>query len=559
MSLKNIFNFSNLTLVTALLLSVIAAWYSILGLIAIFAAAVIPIIVMGGALEVAKVVTTVWLHKYWDKVSLRLKFYLVPAVITLAFLTSMGIFGFLSKAHMDQTIVSGDSQAKLSLLDEKIKIQRDNIEAARKALGQMDAQVDQRLSRSDNEQGAERAIQIRRQQLPERNKLLKEINDAQSQIAKLNEERAPIAAENRKIEAEVGPIKYIAALIYGDNPDNNLLERAVRWVIILIVLVFDPLALTLVIASNSSRQWDKTIAEEKLKESMPIAEPIVESKPLETINDDVAAMNIAPPDNVTERKFTDEEIHILDTAPVAAWPTEWEKHIDDANKVSDESIADTVIEEKIYDLEKYPYLNQGFKNPDDWVKVGPMVAKETEESSTVIEEKDVVESTTVEEIIENGPVNVEPTVDSTVSISETEKQISTQELNNTIPYKELEGGYLVYDGKVISKNALQEIKPELFQLTGDNISSTKTNFGTNFPKYSTKGDIFVRVDKLPNRVFKFNGNMWIEINKDASQTYLQNDDYIKFLISKLDAGEYDIELLSENEKEQIKTYLDNLS
>lgn len=542
MALKNIFNLSNLTLVTALLLSVIAAWYSILGLIAIFAAAIIPIIVMGGALEVAKVVTTVWLHKYWDKVSLRLKFYLVPAVITLAFLTSMGIFGFLSKAHMDQTIVSGDSQAKLSLYDEKIKIQRDNIEAARKALSQMDAQVDQRLSRSDNEQGAERAIQIRRQQLPERNKLLKEINDAQSQIAKLNEERAPIAAENRKLEAEVGPIKYIAALIYGDNPDSNLLERAVRWVIILIVLVFDPLALTLVIASNSSRHWDNTIAEEKLKESIPITEPAVESKPLETINDDIDAMNIAYPVNVTERKFTDEEIQILDTVPVAPWPTEWEHYSDDTNKVSDEFIKDNVIEEKIYDPEKYPYLNQGFKTPDNWKNVGPMISKENEEISTIVESKDIVE----------------PTVDSTVSISETEKQISIQELNNTIPYKELEGGYLVYDGKVISKNALQEIKPELFQLTGDNISSTKTNFGTNFPKYATKGDIFVRVDKLPNRVFKFNGNMWIEINKDASQTYLQNDDYIKFLITKLDAGEYDIELLSENEKEQIKTYLDNL-
>ena len=85
---------------------------------------------------------------------------------------------------------------------------------------------------------------------------------AQKEIAKLNEERAPIAAENRKVEAEVGPIKYVAALIYGDNPDSNLLERAVRWVIILLVIVFDPLAIALVLAANSSKEWDKETEEE---------------------------------------------------------------------------------------------------------------------------------------------------------------------------------------------------------------------------------------------------------------------------------------------------------
>ena len=115
MFIKNIFNLNNLVLVTALSLSAIAAWYSILGLVAIFAAAAIPIIIMGGSLEIAKVVTTVWLHKHWNRTSWQLKLYLVPAVIALAFLTSMGIFGFLSKAHMDQSIVSGDANATLAM------------------------------------------------------------------------------------------------------------------------------------------------------------------------------------------------------------------------------------------------------------------------------------------------------------------------------------------------------------------------------------------------------------------------------------------------------------
>jgi len=164
---------SNITLLTALTLSTIAAWYSITGLTAIFAAAVIPIIIMGGALEFAKVITTVWLHRHWDRVSLKIKCYLSIAVVALALLTSMGIYGFLSKAHIDQGIPTGDVAAKVSLLDEKIKIQRENIEVARQALAQMNAQVDQRLGRSASEQGAERAVVIRRQQSGERNKLQK--------------------------------------------------------------------------------------------------------------------------------------------------------------------------------------------------------------------------------------------------------------------------------------------------------------------------------------------------------------------------------------------------
>ena len=319
--------FSNFTLFVALTLSTIAAWYSIIGLTAIFAGAVIPIIVMGSALELAKIVTTVWLRKYWDIATWKLKIYLVPAVVLLALLTSMGIFGFLSKAHMDQGITSGDVQAKLSLYDEKIKTQRDNIELARKALQQMDAQVDQRLSRSDSEQAAERAVAIRRQQQGERTKLQKEIGDAQKEIQKLNEERAPIAAENRKVEAEVGPIKYIAALIYGDNADQNMLEAAVRWVIILLVIVFDPLAIALVLAANSSKEWDNLI------------------------EDDKNAMAIVPPEDldVETRPFTQEEIDALNNEPK-----------------EEKSIEET-----------HPYLFNApvLRHPPGVEPVGPLVAK----------------------------------------------------------------------------------------------------------------------------------------------------------------------------------------
>jgi len=248
-----IFGFS--ILVTAILLSCVAAYYSVAGLTAIFSAATIPVIIMGGSLELGKIVATVWLHNNWRRAGLLFKAYLVPAVAFLMLLTSMGIFGYLSKAHSDQSLVSGDAVAKVAIYDEKIKISRDNIEADRRALKQMDEAVDQVMGRSNDEKGADKAVAIRRGQQKERARILADIEAEQKKITNLNEERAPLAAEFRKVESEVGPIKYIAALVYGDNPDSNVLERAVRLVIIMIVLVFDPLALTLILAANKQFEW----------------------------------------------------------------------------------------------------------------------------------------------------------------------------------------------------------------------------------------------------------------------------------------------------------------
>lgn len=251
-----------LTLLSGLSISVVAVWYSVAGLISIFAAAAIPIAVMGIVLELSKLVATVWLKQNWFIAPRLIKSYLLIAISILMLITSMGIFGYLSKAHLDQAVPTGDVAAQVALIDEKIRTERDNIEIARKALAQMDAQVDARLSRSDDERGAERAVQIRKNQAKERSLLQAEIAKSQKTIAALNQERAPIASELRKVEAEVGPIKYIAALLYGDNPDQNVLERAVRWVIILIVIIFDPLAVVLLLASQYSFQYFRKQKEE---------------------------------------------------------------------------------------------------------------------------------------------------------------------------------------------------------------------------------------------------------------------------------------------------------
>jgi len=244
-----------LTLLSGLSISAVAVWYSVAGLVSIFAAAAIPIIIMGVTLEVGKLVATVWLKINWHIEPKLIRTYIIIAITILMLITSMGIFGFLSKAHLDQAVPTGDVADKVSLIDEKIKTQKENIDAARKALKQMDESVDQTMARSADEKGADKAAALRRGQQRERGNLQNDIAKAQKEISILNEERAPVAKELRKVEAEVGPIKYIAALLYGDSPDQNLLEKAVRWVIIIIVMVFDPLAVILLLASQYSFQW----------------------------------------------------------------------------------------------------------------------------------------------------------------------------------------------------------------------------------------------------------------------------------------------------------------
>ncbi len=271
-----------LTLFSGLTISAVAIYYSVAGLVAIFSAAVVPIIVMGVALEVSKLAATVWLKQNWGRAPNFIRGYLLSAIAILMLITSMGIFGFLSKAHSDQSLVSGDVQSKIAVYDEKIKTAKENIDANRKALRQMDEAVDQVMGRSQDEKGADKAVALRRGQAKERTRLLSEITAEQKTIAQLSEARAPIAAEVRKVEAEVGPIKYIANFIYGDNPDANVLEKAVTWVIIIIVIVFDPLAVILLLASQYSFQWFRQSREEKPEEGdSPLEpEPVVDDQPL---------------------------------------------------------------------------------------------------------------------------------------------------------------------------------------------------------------------------------------------------------------------------------------
>jgi len=268
-----------LALISGLSVSAVAVYYSVAGLAAIFASAVIPIIIMGVSLEVGKIVATVWIKQNWSVAPRLIRTYLVVAITVLMLITSMGIFGFLSKAHLDQSVPSGDVIDRLAIIDGKIQTERENIDAAKRALKQMDDSVDQTMARSTSETGAARAAALRKSQQRERVQLSNDITSSQKRISVLNQERSPIAKELRQVEAEVGPIKYIAGFVYGAT-DSAILEKAVTWVIIALIIVFDPLALILLLASQISFQNFREREREE-KEMTPVYIADVGEKPTE--------------------------------------------------------------------------------------------------------------------------------------------------------------------------------------------------------------------------------------------------------------------------------------
>lgn len=508
--------FGYFTLFVALVISTVAEFYSIVGLMAIFAAAPIPVAIMGAALGVGKVTAAVWLKLNWARAKWTYKVYLIPAVALLMALTSMGIFGFLSKAHSDQSLVSGDVQSKIAIVDEKIKTAKENIESNRRQLKQMDEAVDQVMARSTSEEGATKSNNIRRSQQRDRAALAKDIEAQQKLIARLNDEAAPIRAEVRKVEAEVGPIKYIAAMIYGDNPDANLLESAVRWVIILIVIVFDPLALVLILAGQQSIRWGK---DERLAAEEPPQD--------EQGSDSAENINV-----------------IKDDLPPAP-PVE---------PVGKESSI----------LDKHPYLTQPFEN---FKNLKPMVYKPEE---TVVEidpapvgwmfdKTETKKPIKKKRVKKNKVVNKSPNAPGLDASIERPGDYLNPPADNTpeIYYEDLGNGYVIVEGKSIAMDALRGIYPDVWKLIQEAKTQAHSTFGTEFPSKPNKGDMFLNVALLPSKLFKFNGSRWIEVDKSLADSYTYNEDYLQYLIAKINQGHLSPDDLTDSEQEQIREYLKN--
>lgn len=597
-----------ITLLTALSISGIAAYYSIVGLTAIFAAAVMPIIVMGAVLELGKVVTTLWLHYNWERAEWKIKSYLIAAVVILMLITSMGIFGFLSKAHLDQAVPSGDIMAQVALFDEKIKTQRDNIDSTRKVLAQMDSAVDQLMSRSTDETGAQRSANLRKSQQKEKAKLQQEIDVAQKEITKLQEQRSPIATQLRKVEAEVGPIKYIAALIYGDQTNQNMLEAAVRWVIIIIVLVFDPLAIVLILAATTSMDWAKRDrAKRKLEEAEKInlarQEALVESEKAEKYEDYAKAISDAVTLAKAESELEFEKTRAANEEKINAVIDEKTKLMDDITNVN------SALTGMVAQTNELTELIETLK-AEGATAISKQESLESELTS-ILEEYDVMlaEKATLETKLEKANTVILDTNHDMLELSElaarsvdlqqelTSKEDEITALRNKISELTTVAEVIPVElpvieqiiDPVIEPEVTQIEEPEVVEMTADSVATIaeatesptqflpkknkvemdlspqadnfpmggNASFGTQFPVNPLRGDLFLRVDFLPSKLFKWVGSRWIEIDKTNTDTYVFNEEYVKLLVDKVSNNEYDIDDLSSIEQEQVAQYLIN--
>ena len=252
-----------LTFLSAISISVIAAGYSIIGLATIFAGAYIPIIAMGSALEVGKLVAASWLYNNWNNslVPKTIKAYLTTAVVVLIFITSMGIFGFLSKAHLDSVQPQANFTIQTELIDKQIANQQKIIDRSQGTLDRLDAALDKYIDM----EYVTRGLKEREKQKEERDILQTAINEATTKISELQIQKSTVELDQQKIEAEIGPLKYIAELIYGDDAKDHF-DEAVRYAIMVLIFVFDPLAVLLLIAANISLRTWKNERQSKRKE-----------------------------------------------------------------------------------------------------------------------------------------------------------------------------------------------------------------------------------------------------------------------------------------------------
>ena len=598
-----------LSLITSLVISAVAIFYSVTGLATIFAASVIPIVIMGSVLEVGKLITAVWLHRNWQKAVWWLKTYLTVAVIILMFITSMGIFGYLSKSHIEQASASDDQIAKIQILDENIvrldtKIKRwddeitrlssgdigntrvDNLinreeDALNKLLNTIDkeksqyrtqattdinaindkltqyrvttdneitsineqlktcfscaderqALTDAKSNLSTKEDKADNSIVVIKQQLSndlrnvangyssQLNPINARINELKTQsssktqdidervltletsigtaqltLSTYREDKSVIESQFRKLEAEVGPVKYIAEFIYDKQADRGMLEEAVRWVIVTIIFVFDPLAVLLLIASQYS------FAEHKHNKPKP---PTI------------------PPTNPPKRR---------DSYKDMVGKTFKGKYNEaDAPNCNDNKELEKAVQEKlalIKDIFKGAQHEEDVADTKIPAKPAPIKKKTKTSKATA---KKAVKKITPAKPTKRG-----------VIIKKTNSKISDKDTNIITAMIESVSNddYVSYEGKMHRKQAFAMMHPEFIT----DVRST-VDFGIVFPENVSNATLFLRTDFLPTKLFRFNSESWVELDKGLLKESAYSRKYTEHLIEKINEHDYDKILL----------------
>jgi cell division septum initiation protein DivIVA len=561
-----------LAFLTALSISSVSAYFSIVGLTAIFAAAKLPIIILGSTLEIGKIITTLFVHRHWKDLTISLKTYLSIAIIVLMMITSMGTFGFLSKAHLDQALPSDDNQIQLNIIDQKIKTDQDNITAAKQELSQLDQAVNQMMGRTTDATGAQRAVNIRKSQIKDRQRIADTIDTANKDLLALQQQEAPLKVEQNKIAVEVGPIKYIADLIYGQSEDPNILEKAVRIVILMLVSVFDPLAIVLLLAASSImlilKGQKKTMSKSEFK--FPSFFKKKEKEPHPILGEEpsgVKEFGVIPPPLKVVNDFTavfqpnpEYESKIANLQESLEMKTSINESLTSALRVKEEEIhaLKTNIEseaERITELlNNYEHRVSNHEDLHRDLREMLEVEKDSNENlqkanDELREELDIVN--------ERFSMYV---ADSSAKIAElTDQLLAEQQLN-----VDLNNALTAQEGKfseIMTKiNELDTPEAHADRMFANNttqqlVDLENADFGEDFPVNSRNGKLFVSTKTKPHTLYKFIDDYgWIVVDKSTTDSYI-TDEYAQFLVESIASGDFEFTDLTDREQERITEVL----
>lgn len=731
--------FGLLTFIIAISISVVAAYYSILGLMAIFAASAIPVMVMGAVLEAGKLVTAVWLHQNWHRAGLQYKLYLVPAVVLLMFITSMGIFGFLSQAHIEQTAAAAESVAQVQQIDQEIGRLTGSVTAANLLIDQLQssgsgtdanvqrqidaeqarvdsayariqpaideqmniidsqtklyddqiARIDQNLAtlqsyidsgevakaqslvgaRADGEWGPATAARVRAWQAEQNTKRtqlvqqLKDINqnnatvqqaraeiqrlrqsvDAQiadsnrlinrlreqlgqtsateiadkiaaqrdivvnsnQQIARLAQQKFQLESDYRKLEAEVGPIKYIAEFVYGPSAGGDILEKAVKWVIILIVAVFDPLAVVMLLAATKQINWarEQQQSERRARAAESGDSDLISEyeSEIQTLNSQVSDLESVRDQYALDIRRLQKNLE-LSTKKTGHHDTERQRLLEQLMESQDtvsrlESEIDTQ-RQKITELSTQSRgLSADQAKLTEIQQLADQLQQQAQQNATLArnhasELQDLRSDyqtldADFQELMKNHNVTMARESQSQDQITKLQQQIAeltnrNQSLLDQVSQTQSQDRSAELQAEIAQLSselhaaraelaqaqthsrdlaaqltALTQQPPMVPESTGTEVTAApaSSGFGRDFPTDPSKGDTFMRVDFRPSRLFKWNGQTWIPIAKSSSDAYLTNTAYLDHMVTELDSGQQDWEELTSAEQQAVQQHL----
>jgi hypothetical protein len=550
-----------IALLTALSISGVAAYYSIYGLTAIFSGVFWPIVIMGSVLEVGKIVTTVWLHTYWHQLRWLLKSYMSIAVAVLMFITSMGIFGFLSRAHIEVTSQAGGGELLIQQVELSISTEQKRIDDARAVIKQMDDAITGLLKGSganaerDNNRTAAmttQATKLRENQKKEREALNKSIDEGNKRIAELSKEKLKLKQEDLKLQAEVGPVKYIAQLIYDDEvPGQNILEKAVRWVIIIIVAVFDPLAVAMVLGVTmvmNKRREEKDLLQKQAEHDSDGNRNI--ELPLEVIRE-VEVIKEVPVDVIREV--------IVEVERIVEVPVEVERIVEVPVEVEKivEVYVDRSHEQPSIEIKNIGTTDIQLKNERDQfyltslseTKRADAAEQELAEALVLLEQAKNVEPQVVEKIVEvvkEVPVEVQVEVEKLVQDT-THMFALTRELDALL--KENERKDNMIQQLKANLRITQEEKAGVSADEYDDFVDTEV-MGAHFPEQGTIGQLYMHTKT--NRLYKFNGDTWMEADKNMNTSYTYDETWQHWMLGRLSRGESDWDDLTSAEQSALE-------